>query len=481
MCVAPRLLFSLQLIRIMVAAFGTAALFGCDNTAAPHADPDLATYFRIRIEATGGDFDLDGFEIVIDSKRTVPIGPGGRLDVNRVSAGAHELRLGGVADNCAVTSANPVSVTAVSNAITPVVFAMKCDVTGVDVQIRTSGVDFPFTFTLLVDQSQQSVTVNSTLAVTRLSPGGHTVSLGQPPDNCRILSENPVTVAVSYRSLTPVAFDATCVRTEKRLAFVLDSIASFHVGNWILITDSLASNIVPLTDGDGPAWSPDGSKIAYSKVVCDFYYGTGCTGGLIMIDPATRETNVIGNGEAGRDPAWSPDGTTLAFSRLSKTRQDSSTLTLLRLNGSVATPLPSVALGVGKPSWSSDGRRIVFECRFTSSAGPGSYEICLINADGTGFVRLTVDAAVDTSPAWSPDGTRIAFSSNRFGPKVEILFMDSAGENVRRLTPGFAPSWWPDGSKLVLSNDDGLFTIRPDGSGLTRLTTGRHSRATIRP
>jgi TolB protein len=123
----------------------------------------------------------------------------------------------------------------------------------------------------------------------------------------------------------------------------------------------------------------------------------------------------------------------------------------------------------------------VFECRFTSSAGPGSYEICLINADGTGFVRLTVDGAVDTSPAWSPDGTRIAFSSNRFGPKVEILFMDSAGDNVTRLTPGFAPSWWPDGSKLVLSNDDGLFTIRPDGSGLTRLTTGRHSRATIRP
>ena len=45
----------------------------------------------------------------------------------------------------------------------------------------------------------------------------------------------------------------------------------------------------------------------------------------------------------------------------------------------------------------------------------GNWEIYVVNADGSGLVRLTNDPAADSTPSWSPDGRRIAFTSTRDG------------------------------------------------------------------
>jgi Tol biopolymer transport system component len=62
------------------------------------------------------------------------------------------------------------------------------------------------------------------------------------------------------------------------------------------------------------------------------------------------------------------------------------------------------------PVFSPSGKRIAF-----ASNTDGNYEIYVMNADGTGLLRLTRAAAEDTSPHWSPDETKIGFSSNREG------------------------------------------------------------------
>ena len=137
-------------------------------------------------------------------------------------------------------------------------------------------------------------------------------------------------------------------------------------------------------------------------------------------------------------------------------------------SAAVQLALPGVT-GVSGPSWAPDSKRIAFGCSF----GRDVFEICVVSRDGTGFSRLTDDAALDTSPAWSPDGSRIAFVTTRFTGQ-EIALMTPSGTGVTKLTSGIDPAWSPDGSKLVFARNDGLFTIGADGSNLTRLTTGRH-------
>jgi hypothetical protein len=90
-----------------------------------------------------------------------------------------------------------------------------------------------------------------------------------------------------------------------------------------------------------------------------------------------------------------------------------------------------------------------------------------------------VSRGLDFSPAWSPGGTMIAYVSG--GPCEglgDIALRDADGTFLRRLTGDSCqiedgdPSWAPDGSRIVFTREDDLYSVRPDGGGLTRLTSG---------
>lgn len=124
------------------------------------------------------------------------------------------------------------------------------------------------------------------------------------------------------------------------------------------------------------------------------------------------------------------------------------------------------------PAWSPDHARIAFV-----SNRDGNDEIYVMNADGTSPARLTNDAAHDWYPVWSPDGTRIAFTTDRDG-NWEIYVMNADGSGPTNLTNDpsldFHCAWSPDGSKIVFSSDRGgvpqIYTMSPDGTGVTDLT-----------
>jgi len=141
-------------------------------------------------------------------------------------------------------------------------------------------------------------------------------------------------------------------------------------------------------------------------------------------------------------------------------------------------------LDVQAPSWSPDGRTIVFV-----SWRDGNGEVYAMDADGSGPRNLTQHPAKDVRPAWSPDGGRIAFVSRRDG-NSEVYVMDADGSGKRNLTRDRAsddlPTWSADGRRIAFLRGRlrrtvpglgvqrfysyHLYVVNADGSGLRRLT-----------
>ena len=135
-----------------------------------------------------------------------------------------------------------------------------------------------------------------------------------------------------------------------------------------------------------------------------------------------------------------------------------------------------------EPAWSPDGTRIAFSGDAVV-AGSQGVRIGLMAADGTYVYWLTY-GPLDVSPAWSPDGSAIAFTMwQDSGPAVWPLRL-GVGADGGGLPPayplipgGVQPAWSPDGSKFAFVNllaegNMSIFTANADGSGLTRLTSG---------
>ena len=133
------------------------------------------------------------------------------------------------------------------------------------------------------------------------------------------------------------------------------------------------------------------------------------------------------------------------------------------------------------PSFSPDGRRIVFRSDQDLTDRSGDEELFVMNADGTSLVQLTNNAVFDSAPAFSPDGRLIAFESARDSGdprRLDIYVMGARGGAVRRLTDDPAhdegPIWSPDGTKIAFASErDGqeeVYVMDADGGNERRVT-----------
>ncbi|HVM15854.1 MAG TPA: hypothetical protein VM287_16190 [Egibacteraceae bacterium] len=226
----------------------------------------------------------------------------------------------------------------------------------------------------------------------------------------------------------------------------------------------------PLRDGD-PSWSPDGTKIAFesfrddgSEVYVMNADGTGVTRLTFNGPPEDRGTN------------WSADGSQIVFhsTRFPAGEGHSSfEVFIMNADGSDQTRLTENNWQDSLPDISPDGR-IVF-----NSFRDGDHEIYDMNIDGSDQRRLTFSPGEDAHPIYSPDGSKIVFHSRRTGP-LNIFVMDADGSNVQQITHNtgsthaYFPVWSPDGTKIaytgLVGGVNNVYVMDADGSNVVQVT-----------
>jgi Tol biopolymer transport system component len=230
-----------------------------------------------------------------------------------------------------------------------------------------------------------------------------------------------------------------------------------------------------------PAWSPDGKQIAFVVRAAGPH---GRQYELHVIDADGTNDRTLGGPLAlAGTPSWSPDGKLVIGAAPADDVGNPTAPSALHVfdpaERILPVPPPKVphdtpAFRLMETAWSPDGRTIAI----TSGDEQGSCgEIDVVGADGSGFRRLTPADECSDGPAWSPDGKRLAFS--RGGDIVTVQRDGGRARVVARAGPAEsldAPSWSPNGRTMYFTGEvqdpqSDLYTIRPDGSGLHRLTT----------
>lgn len=244
--------------------------------------------------------------------------------------------------------------------------------------------------------------------------------------------------------------------------------------------EPIGGRVAPLgaLRGRQPAWSPDGSLIAYVDARFRLVVGRADGTGVAALTSGQYPV---------QDPTWSPDGSRIAFKRFTR-RRFAGDILVVDLNGSGLRRITRTWHDDSEPAWSPTGSLIAFVSNRDPERGVADREIYVVRPDGRGLRQLTANDFEDRAPAWSPDGSLIAFESgrnpNRFNP--ELWTMQSQGGGERRVQlasdptgfPSWAdmsPTWSPDGNWLAyVSNQsfhaENIFIVRPDGRNKIELT-----------
>jgi Tol biopolymer transport system component len=166
------------------------------------------------------------------------------------------------------------------------------------------------------------------------------------------------------------------------------------------------------------------------------------------------------------EPTWSPDGRRIVFEGW--TDHSGANMSIYTMNPD-GTHRRRLARGYD-PHWSPDGRRIAYD-------NGGIY---VMNADGTEKHRLARGNA--EGPNWSPDGKQIAFTRNPGIAGMDVYVVNAGGGGERRLTRtgySYVAVWAPGRTIVVVGGKTRIFVINADGTGLRRVPETAYGRLSV--
>ena len=211
-----------------------------------------------------------------------------------------------------------------------------------------------------------------------------------------------------------------------------------------------------------PAWSPDGTKLAYVSFEAKKPI-------VYVQNLITRERTVIANYKGSNSaPAWSPDGSKLA---IALSRDGLTQIYSVNANGTGLQRLTTSSGIDTEPQFSADGQFIYFLS--DRSGGPQIYRMSTSGGDAK---RVTFGGSYNITPRISPDGNTLAYISRRDG-KFQLYSLDLANAQEQRLSDTVkdeSPSFSPNGRYIMYATESGrrgsLAVVSTDGKVKQKLT-----------
>jgi Tol biopolymer transport system component len=211
-----------------------------------------------------------------------------------------------------------------------------------------------------------------------------------------------------------------------------------------------------------PAWSPDGKRIAFVRTLGAPPPAKPRAVGVFVMNADGTHVRQLTQRKGtfhteDRAPSWSPDGKRIAFMSANTTFRPPGASTIYVINADGTHPrtvraLPHAWPGGGAPSWSPDGKRLLYStyCWFGNCGQPAvGAQLYTVGVDGKSPRQLTRLAGNALDPRWSPDGKKIVFVRNaRVGPGGDVYTIGADGKGMQRLTTApdlgaRSPDWGP--------------------------------------
>ncbi len=186
-----------------------------------------------------------------------------------------------------------------------------------------------------------------------------------------------------------------------------------------------------------------------------------------------------------QEVTWSMDGTKLSYSEMTITESDGKRMMnadvyVINADGTGKMRISQERGNQYFSSWTPDGEHVVFG---SADSVTKTANLFIASVDGSDRKQLTDLNGRNSQPSVSPDGRQIAFASTSESEKFQLHVMDVDGKNLKRITKDdstayYNPQWSPDGRRLVFyaekgDSKDQVWTIASDGSDARLLTGGK--------
>lgn len=255
------------------------------------------------------------------------------------------------------------------------------------------------------------------------------------PTGTKVVQKKATASPTKTKTLTPTMV-ATEVDTETLQPSVIPSITSTQ----LVPTEVALINASP-TAATQEASLGGSTQIAFASE------RTGNFQIWLMNIDGTNQRQITGMADGACQPAWSPDGRQLAFISPCKGRKEIYQNAKIYISDSEgkdihSLPVPLNSAGDFNPSWSPDGKSIVF----ASLRADTKSHLFLYTFEDSSLRQITSAAFGDIQPAWSPSGLQLAFV--RQFPNSQIWVTDLTGkQQFQHSPPGAVKNYWPEWSK----------------------------------